>query len=152
MLKRSNLRKPRNCPWQQWKEERSRRLSPMVQACDFRSTGAWVCLLYLQTFTCGNTVRKLTVAHWHNCAAIQVPPAALCMCGTGETRGPHGAPQVRAWERRGRCPLWPPAVSLLEKLPRFCFKKSQNQLNKCIAIWCSVSMQFRLIVQLHCKD
>ena len=34
-FKRSNLWKPQNCQWQQWKEEQSWRLSPTVRAVTF---------------------------------------------------------------------------------------------------------------------
>lgn len=73
--------------WQQWKEERSQRLHSA--SCDFQSTGGWVCLFSLQTSTRGKTVRKETDAHWHDHAAIQVPPAALCVCvGQEKQEGP----------------------------------------------------------------
>lgn len=133
-------------------EERFHSLSPMLRAVTSSPQEAmFVCLpfkLLCVERLCGNTQPNTDMTMQPHRSS----PAALCVHWTGEAGGPHGAPQVRAWEWRGGCPLWPPAVALLEKLPRFGFKKGQNQLNKCMAFWCSVYMQLRLIVQLQCKE
>lgn len=65
--------------------------------------------------------------------------------------GPHGAPQVRVGSGGTGALCDPLLYRFLRNFPGFCFKKGQNQLNKCTAIWCSMSMKFRLIVQLQCK-
>lgn len=147
------LRETTEVPVAAVREEWSHRLSPMLRAVTSSPQEAvFVCLpfkLLCVERLCGNTQPHTDMTMQpHRCP----PPAALCVHWTGETGGPHGAPQVRAWERRGRCPLWPAAVAFLEKLPWFGFKKGQNQLNKFMAFWCSVSMQLRLIVQLQCKE
>lgn len=119
---------------------------PHGASCDFQCTGGYVCLFSLRAFSRGKAVWKHRAAQ--RCGRAE-SLGQLRACQAGEARGPLGAPQVRTRERRGGCPPWPPAPALLEKLPRFGFKKGQNQLNKCMAVCCNISVQFRLIVHLQ---
>lgn len=90
---------------------------------------------------------------WSDCVEHRAQHCRVrpCVCPAEKREGPTVLLRS-ALEHRGRCPPWPPAPALLEKLPRFAFKKGQNQLNKSMAVWCNVSVQFRLIVHLQCKD
>lgn len=88
MFKRSDLRMPQNCQWQQWKEERSWRLNLVVWAVTFSpQEGGFVCF----PFRFSRVERRCGNAQPHVDTTVQPYRSLqqLCVCvGQEKQEGP----------------------------------------------------------------